>query len=54
MNIDLTKDQAILLVAMLDEKIPVSRPEIESEFLKAKQRILASLVGEICNKNQPQ
>ena len=36
MKIDLTKAQAILLVAMLGEKIPVSRPEIESEFLKAK------------------
>lgn len=54
MNIDITHDQAILLVAILDEKIPVCKPEIEYLFTTAKANILGALVGAICDKNRPQ
>lgn len=54
MNVDLTKGQAVLLIAMLEEQIRYCRPEAESLFMSAKKAILAALVGEICNKNQPQ
>lgn len=54
MNIDLTKDQAILLVAILDLKIPVCRPELEVMLKAIETECLSALVAEICNKNQPQ
>lgn len=54
MKVDITTDQAILLIAMLEEQIPKCRPEIESEFLGIKSELLLSLVGSICNKHQPQ
>lgn len=54
MKFDITTEQALLLVALLDERIPYCSPEAESLFMSAKKAILAALVGEICDKNQPQ
>lgn len=52
-KIDITPDQAILLIAMLEEEIPTYHPAIKPELLDIKNELIASLVRNICVKHQP-
>ena len=50
MNVDITKDQAVLLIAMLEEQIPTYLPEIKPEPLDIRNELMLSLTRKICNE----
>lgn len=49
MNINLTKDQAILLVILTDDATRHGRPELRSDFDQLKRILLARLIHQIAD-----
>lgn len=50
MKVDITADEAVLLIAMLEEQIPCYLPDIAPVLLDIKNELILSLVRDICNK----
>lgn len=50
MNVDITNDQAVLLIAMLEEQIPTYLPEIKPEIAHIRDELMLSLTRQICYK----